>query len=76
MSPRPLLWVVVNVGANQKGAGSLVLHVEKVVESQVNVKVYNGAAERNGVFDSIKLLRRVVIVRIGWELFGGPFCNV
>ena len=52
------------------------MHVEKVVESPVNVKVYNGAAERNGVFDSIKLLRRVVIVRICWELFGGPFCNV
>jgi hypothetical protein len=43
MSPRPLLWVVTDVGANQKVAGSLVLHFEKVVESQVNVKVSNGA---------------------------------
>lgn len=34
--------VVQNIGANQKVAGSLVRHCEKVVESQVSVKVSNG----------------------------------
>ena len=28
---------------------------------------------RNGVFEGV--MRRVVGVRIRWELFGGPFCN-
>ena len=41
-SPRPPLRVVVNLGANYKVAGSLVLIPKEVVESQVSVGVSNG----------------------------------
>ena len=41
--PRPPLRAVVNIGANRKVAGSLVLLFKEVVESRVSVAVSNGA---------------------------------
>ena len=39
MSPRPLLQVVVNVGANHEVAGSLVLLFKELIELQVRVSL-------------------------------------
>ena len=32
-----------------------------------------GGAGRNGIFEAIKLMKRVIHVKICWEPFGGPF---